>query len=134
MTSFFRTQKLLIQVLPAADDAPQRLRARDNCDCWWTPISPLASATDAPLLPPRGDSGEFDPSDPASLLTLKAQLKEALALVEAEEQALNEKLRPQTLEEAQALETFLTNALAEVSKQKEALQNKPVEDTEDPNG
>jgi hypothetical protein len=50
-------------------------------------------------------------------------------LVETEEQALNEKLSLQTLEEAQALETFLINALAEVSKQKEALQNKPVEDT-----
>ena len=132
MASFFRTQKLLVQVLPDADEATQQLQLAANCDgkAAWVP-SFLSS------LGAKGielDASEFDPSASATYLLLKAQLKEALALVEAKEQALHENLRPQTLEEAQALETYLTSALAEVGKQKEALQHKADEDTGEPNG
>ena len=59
---------------------------------------------------------------PEDLMVLKNQLQQALAQVEAQERVQNEMMRPQTLEEATALEEKLEEALEEVQERKEELQ------------
>lgn len=55
---------------------------------------------------------------------LKEQLKAALELVERQEAAINEELRPKTLEEVANLETKLTEALEQIKAQKAELSKK----------
>ena len=125
----FKVKNLMIHILPSIGEKSQLLPglglAQGNvCDifhisiqwcivisCWpWTPLIP------------------FQPidilSDPAALAILKGQLQEALAKVQEQERIINEKMGPQTVEEAQALEKELEAALDEVKLQKEQLRNK----------
>jgi hypothetical protein len=120
----FKVRNLMIHVLPGAQGNAQSqpgLAFADACagltflgaQAPWCPtFTPLP-----PLLPPAQ-------SNPEALATLKAQLQEALANVEAQEKALNEQLAPQTLEEAEALEGHLVDALAEVRQRIGELQSK----------
>jgi len=70
----------------------------------------------------------FDPTiyenpDPtAGLATLKEQLKQAMANVETQEAALNDSLLPQTVAEAEDLETRLQGALDALKARKADLQ------------
>jgi hypothetical protein len=59
------------------------------------------------------------------LAILKEQLKRSLANVEAQELALAERLRPQTLEEVQQLEVKLTAGLEELRMRKAELEPRP---------
>jgi hypothetical protein len=60
---------------------------------------------------------------PVDVLTqLKGQLKDVMARVEAREGALNEALRPQSVEAAEVVERKLTEALAEIRNHKANLK------------
>lgn len=56
---------------------------------------------------------------------LKAQLRSALARVEAAEQRVGETLKPQTLDEVSQLETKLKEALEELQKRRAELEQQP---------
>ena len=60
-----------------------------------------------------------------SLADLKAELKNQLAAIEAEEERIEESAKPQTLEEAEALEAKLEEALEEVRNIKSKLGQEP---------
>lgn len=57
-----------------------------------------------------------------NLNLLREQLKQALAEVEAEARASDERLAPQTVDQVEALERKLTEALEELQARKAALQ------------
>lgn len=61
--------------------------------------------------------------------TLKAQLRQALAEVEKEQQALDESLRPQTVAEVEQLQAKLKDAMAELDNRKLELQKRPEKST-----
>lgn len=58
---------------------------------------------------------------PEDLAALKAQLQRALANIEEQEKALEERDRPQTLEQVEALEEKLKGALEELAARKAEL-------------
>jgi hypothetical protein len=58
---------------------------------------------------------------PVALAALKAQLRQALSEVESAEQQLAERMRPQSVEEVEALEEKLQAALSELKTRKEQL-------------
>jgi len=60
--------------------------------------------------------------NPADLAGLKLRLRLALAGIEAREEALKNELRPQSLEEAEALEEQLKGALEELRRIKTELK------------
>jgi hypothetical protein len=68
--------------------------------------------------------GRGDASNPEALAALKAQLREALRTVESAEQQLAERMSPQTVEEVDALEKKLQDALEELRARKEQLRNR----------
>ena len=59
---------------------------------------------------------------PENLATLKAELQQALAQVEAQEQAMEVSQKPQTFEEAEELEQKLLEALEALRQHKEQMQ------------
>ena len=65
-----------------------------------------------------------NPGDPVELDQLKAQLQQALANVEKQQQATNEALKPQTLEQVDQLEQQIKGALDELSNRRAELQQK----------
>lgn len=96
----------------------------ENVTCMCTDCT---GATDDTGCGPDTPEGMFDkwwfrvnPS-PEMLLALKQQLRAYLAQVEARETEFKQRLTPQTLEEAQALEEQLQEALVEVGKLKSQL-------------
>ena len=126
----FKVKNLMIHVLPDRQGkaqpqpgpeciviTPWRLTDPPRCNPGLTPACPFISVIPLP----------FAPVNPEALATLKAQLQDALAQVEAQEKAINEQMAPQTLEEAKALEGHLTDALAEVRQRIGELQNKAGE-------
>jgi signal transduction histidine kinase len=62
--------------------------------------------------------------DPQALAALKAQLREALRAVESAEQQLAERMSPQSVEEVEALEKKLQDALEELRTRKEHLRGR----------
>jgi len=62
--------------------------------------------------------------NPEALATLKAQLREALRAVESAEQVLAERMSPQSVEEVEALEKKLQDALEELRTRKEQLRGR----------
>jgi hypothetical protein len=76
---------------------------------WWTTIGP-------DLVPGPLGSG--------NLTTLKQQLQEQLAQIEALEKVAEERLRPKTLSEVETLIKKLQEALAELEAHKNELQQK----------
>jgi hypothetical protein len=62
--------------------------------------------------------------DPQVLVTLKAQLREALRAVESAEQLLAERMSPQSVDEVEALEQRLQGALEELKARKEQLRGR----------
>jgi hypothetical protein len=65
--------------------------------------------------------------DPQALATLKAQLREALREVETAEQVLAERMSPQSVEEVEALEKKLQDALEDLRARKEQLRGREGE-------
>jgi translation elongation factor EF-Tu-like GTPase len=63
-------------------------------------------------------------ANPQNLAELKAQLRQSLAQVEAQEQAIAESMKPQTVEESDMLEQKLTEALDELRQHKEELRRR----------
>ncbi len=61
-------------------------------------------------------------SGPRELAVLRERLRSALAEVEAKQQQQDERMRPRTVGEAEALESQLSDALAALREQKERLQ------------
>ena len=66
-------------------------------------------------------------ASPQNLTELKAQLRQALAQVEAQERAAAESMRPQSLEEVDMLEQKLTEALEELRQHKDELRRRASE-------
>ena len=62
--------------------------------------------------------------DPQALAALKAQLREALREVETAEQLLAERMSPQSVEEVEALEKKLQDALEDLKARKEQLRGR----------
>jgi hypothetical protein len=60
--------------------------------------------------------------NPQALAALKAQLREALRAVDSAEQLLAERMSPQSVEEVEALEKKLQDALEELRARKEQLR------------
>jgi len=109
----------MIHVLPSADENlaafGRNINANDPCFLWFTvgcgfSICP-GTRTHLPY--------SID-----ELAVLKGQLQQALAQIEAQEGAMKEMMRPQTVAEAQALEEKMVKALEELRLQKEELQKK----------
>jgi hypothetical protein len=125
----FRFSDLMISVLPTADENPAMFgRGRNvNADC---PLGTLCfPGTVCPWIftmrfLPSILCQPLNPNSLEELVMLKGQLQQALAQVEAREEAMNEMMRPQTVAEAQALEEKMMNALEELRLQKEELQKK----------
>jgi DNA repair exonuclease SbcCD ATPase subunit len=65
--------------------------------------------------------------DPEQLAALKQQLKQVLADVEKQEQAVTESLRPQTVAEADELQQKLQGALEELKGLRAELARKEKE-------
>ena len=61
---------------------------------------------------------------PEHLAELKAQLRKAMAEVEAGEQRLVDRLQPQTLDEVGQLEEKLNDALAELARRRAELEGR----------
>jgi hypothetical protein len=72
----------------------------------------------------------FEPIGPEGLAALKAQLRLALEQVEAQEKDLAERMAPQTVEDVEALETQLQEALEELRERKETLRKRESEGDE----
>ena len=68
------------------------------------------------------NQGGVIPTTHDEINILREQLKQQMVALDEHEKALNEQLQPSTLEEADALEKSLTEALAEVKVQKEKLK------------
>lgn len=85
------------------------------------PLSPDPCGVISPYV---GDPGEFV-VQPEDLSVLKEQLKQALVNIERQERALEEADRPQTVEEAEALEEKLKEAIKELQVRKEELKKRP---------
>jgi 16S rRNA G1207 methylase RsmC len=66
-------------------------------------------------------------ANPQNLAELKAQLRQSLAQVEAQEQVMAESMKPQTVEEVDMLEQKLTEALHELRHHKEELRRRTSE-------
>jgi hypothetical protein len=64
------------------------------------------------------------------LAALKAQLTQALSEVERAEQVLADSMRPQSIDEIEALEDKLEDALSELKQRKEQLQERGPGDQE----
>ncbi len=61
---------------------------------------------------------------PEELVTLKAQLQQALANIEAQERVAQEQLRPQTIEQVDLIEQQMTAALDELKVIREEIQKR----------
>ncbi|MBV8827824.1 MAG: hypothetical protein JO108_01200 [Acidobacteriaceae bacterium] len=83
--------------------------------------TPCGSAISIPTPPVPGPTPE---TSLEALSALKTQLKQQLALIEAQEKAAEESLKPQSVEEVDALEKQLTDALEELKLRRTELQNK----------
>ena len=128
----FKVKNLMIHVLPDRQGkaqpqpgpecigyTPWQLTDPGPCNPGLTPLPcQIGPGVITPLHLP------FAPVNPEALATLKAQLQEALAQVEAQEKAINEQMAPQTLEEAKALEGHLVDALEEVRQRIGEHENK----------
>ena len=123
----FKVRNLMIHILPDAQRKAQPGLAFANI-CTSLTLFGIQPHRPCPLgftwILPGPEIMQSVQSDPETLATLKAQLQDALANVEAQEKALNEQLAPQTLEEAKALEGHLVDALEEVRQRIGELQNK----------
>jgi hypothetical protein len=75
-----------------------------------------------------GQTPWLDRDDPAALVEhlalLKAQLKEELAQIEKEEEALEAQLKPQTVAEVENLQLKMREAVEELEKLKSELRDK----------
>jgi hypothetical protein len=122
----FRTRDLMINILPEGPGFREMLRPGSCEDVCITlacmPCSLQSCGGDWPTRchPAVTRFGGF--GQPEDLAVLKAQLRQALAQVEAQERVQSEMMRPQTLDEASALEEKLEAALEEVQARKEELQ------------
>jgi hypothetical protein len=120
----FKVKNLMIHVLPDVDENSQvqlvsgQIQS-DDCSSNWLSL-PGGCVFGSGLQPPFTDLDDLL-SDPLVLATVKRQLQEALARVQEQEQAIDEKMRLKTVEDAQALEKQLVVALDEVRLQKERL-------------
>lgn len=128
----FKVRNLMIHVFPDVDENSQeRLVAgpiRYDCLNWASlPGGCIATSALDPIDPRQKD---FLP-DPIVLAILKRQLQDALAIVQEEERAIDERMRLKTVEDAQALEDQLEAALKEVRLQKEQLLHKTADGQED---
>jgi hypothetical protein len=95
----------------------------------WTVLTPGCGFTDprtpmtvTPQTPVINQVGMV--ANPQNLAELKAQLRQSLAQVEAQEQAIAESMKPQTVEESDMLEQKLTEALDELRQHKEELRRR----------
>jgi hypothetical protein len=73
-------------------------------------------------------AGSIDPGPIAQgqdLARLKEQLRQALNNVEAAEKALDERLKPQTVEEVEDLQKKMQDALGALEERKAELQKQP---------
>ena len=123
----FRVRDLMINVLPESE----ALRAAQSCleaciSCGGCSLEPCTYGPTRGCdflctnYAPRSFSPYLAPEE--QLAMAKQQLRQALAQVEAQERVQSEAMRPQTLEEATALEEKLEEALEEVRERKEELQ------------
>ena len=88
-----------------------------TCPC----VSRICSAY-TPIYSPMCQT--FDPGDPIDLVTLKEQLKQAVAQLEEQERAAEEALKPQTVAEVEQFEQKLNDALGELKNIKEDLRKR----------
>ncbi len=118
----FRFSDLMIHVLPSTDEnlAAFGRNINANAACFlWLSVGCVFSFCPG--------SHTRIPISIDELAVLKVQLQQALAQVEAQEEAMNAMMRPQTVAEAQALEEKMVKALEELKHQKEELQKNAVE-------
>jgi acyl-CoA thioesterase len=85
------------------------------------PITPCPGVSG--ILPEQGEGV----ATPENLATLKAQLQQALAQVEAQERVMEEGQKPQTVEETEVLEQKLAEALEELRAHKDELRRRSSE-------
>src|SRR5205807_10658985 len=64
-------------------------------------------------------------STPETLAALKAQLQQAIADIEQQEQSMAESMQPQTIAEVNDLEAKLQGSLEELKKRRAELEQKP---------
>jgi hypothetical protein len=81
-------------------------------------VGSACGGSETPVFQGGGEVG------PETLAALKEQLRQALAQVEAQERAVEESLRPQSVAEVEQLEQKMKAALEELRVRKEELQKK----------
>lgn len=136
----FRVKDLMIHVLPSerVGDVEELCRWLTDfcrwptlCGGWFSCgfLSPCGALTPCGAISPCGAVSPYvDPGAgvirPEELSVLKEQLRRTLAQIEEQEGALETKMGPRTLEEAEALEEKLKDALEELKAHKERLQKR----------
>jgi hypothetical protein len=86
----------------------------------FTGCGPMSPCPRGSIIPPE----QGGVATPENLATLKAQLQQALAQVEGQERAMEESQKPQTAEEAEALEQKLVEALEELRQHRDELRRR----------
>lgn len=117
----FIVKDLMISVLPLRGG-----RFSDALSC-----GACTSDSIAPGPCGRGSGGPIErfidlvvnPASPLALATLKQQLRESLAAVEAREKVLHQSMRPTSAAEISILQTHLTAALEELKENAASLHN-----------
>jgi hypothetical protein len=91
------------------------------CSLFITECGPVTTCGTTACHPAITNTGPLDRLRVEDLAFLKEELRQELAKVESREQELEERLRPQTLEQVTVLEEKLTDALKELQEHKKRL-------------
>ncbi len=97
---------------------PPRTYTPPGCGITQDPRTPILTGQ-TPAIAPQGMA-----ANPESLAELKAQLRQTLARVEAQERVMEDSMKPQTVAETEALEQKLQEALEALRKHREELQGR----------
>ena len=126
----FVVKDLMISVLP--QEGPERWGQLGNwpslCACGCTHCSGCSLCSGCTYCSGgcTVNSGDLDAGaeviNPADLRAIRQRMEQALAAYEAQNDAVERRLRPQTRQEAEQLEQQLRGALEEVRRLKEGLQ------------
>jgi len=116
----FQVRNLMIQAL--SDEGQIGIGLAAGCGNIFT--CPAITCCAATLAAPHswGFAAGQDLSSPDDLSVLKRQLRLALARIEQQEQALEEQLKPQSLEEVELLEARHNKALEKLRARRDELK------------
>jgi hypothetical protein len=122
-----RKQQVLVECPPSFTFCLGCTGSVTNCGCTLACTLNLTDICPSPSQCPQAISTLSPRSHvrPADLAVLIADLKQQLAELESQQQALEDSFQPQSVEEVDMLEKKLTAALEDLKARKSELQKKP---------